>query len=199
MTSSPTSSPDETIPTTPAEAETPVAEGPRPRRGRPGVPRVSSLFAGGEDPSPSRPEGPQLEGPGGSGTGSLLDGPSAPSEDGPELGSSGRSRSSKPRQPGSAATRRKMRLAARKSLVGFSHIAHGNLARDDLDEFANVYVMSDDQAKLIADPLANIGARRIELAGVAGNPDLADALAAIVGFAVYVLDQLAIRSEVRKV
>lgn len=196
MTSSPTSPPESQ---TPSPQETPLAEGPRPPRGRSRshVPPVTSLFQGGTTPPPT-PETPSEVG-GPSGSGSPLDGPNEPSMAAPGLGSSGPSTRSKVREPKSQlVSRRKMRLAARKGLQGASQVANDNLAKDQLEVDAALYVMSEEQAKMIGDPVADIAARRMSAAGVGGNPDVADGLMAIVGFAVYCADQFALRGQIKR-
>lgn len=194
MTSSPSSSPES--PTTDPQLsppETQVDEGPRPQRGRSrsSVPPVTSLFQGGTTPTPDQlsETGPL------SGNGSPLDEQPGLSGAAPGPGSSARSTSSKAPSP---VSRRKMRLAARKGLQGASQVANDNFARDQLEVDAGLYVMSEDQAKMIGDPIADIGARRMSAAGVAGSPDIADGLMAIIGLAVYVADQLALRGAIRR-
>lgn len=193
MTSSPSSSPESPTTDPQSPPETPVEEGPRPQRGRSrsSVPPVTSLFLGGTTPTPDQPSetGPL------SGSGSPLDGPLEPSGAAPGPGSSARSTPSKGSSP---VSRRKMRLAARKGLQGASQVANDNLARDQLDVDAGLYVMSEDQAKMIGDPLADIGARRMSAAGVGGNPDVADGLMAIIGLAVYAADQFALRGAIKR-
>jgi len=198
MTSSPISSPESPTPSPSSPpAETPVVEGPRPQRGRSrsSVPPVTSLFQGGTTPTPDQDSasGPL------SGSGSPLGDLREPSE-GP-LGpvSSDPSTRSKAREPKSQlVSRRKLRLAARKGLQGASQAANDNLAKDQLEVDAALYVMSEEQAKMIGDPVADIAARRMSAAGVGGNPDVADGLMAIVGLAVYFADQWALRGAIKR-
>jgi hypothetical protein len=82
-----------------------------------------------------------------------------------------------------------MRDAARQGVKIAGTTAHELLVHDEAGAAVGLYLADDDDAEAIGDPLANIAYRRGGLGAVA-NPDLADALAAMVGLALYAMKQL---------
>lgn len=199
-----TSSPPEPTPTTTPEAPAePAASSPRPpRRGRSGVPHVSSLF---KTPAQGAVQEPGTPGPEPAGADSLL-GSGSPQPGSADGTGRGRGRGSRgpstpsdvPPAPPSPISRKALRQSARDTVQGLSQIASDNLTRDELEAASGLWVASDDHAKLIGDPAANIVARRLSAAGVAGSPDVADALAMLAGLCVYALHQLALRGAIRR-
>lgn len=111
----------------------------------------------------------------------LLDESSEPASDDltSSRGSSGSSITSK------AALRR----AARKGVLLAGAGAHELLARDEAAKAVELYLADKDDSEAVGDPLANIVHRHGGL-GEAGNPDFADAIAALFGLATYVFKQI---------
>jgi hypothetical protein len=97
---------------------------------------------------------------------------------------------------GSALSKRTLRDACRKGVLMAGALAHTVLARDEVAQAHGVYLADDDDAEAIGDPLASIAQRRGGL-GAAGNPDIADAIAALIGLALYGTKQLARFAEAR--
>lgn len=91
---------------------------------------------------------------------------------------------------GSALSKKAVKDAARQAVLMAGGVAHQLGARDELAQQAGLYLTDEDDAQAIGDPLANMANRRGGL-GAAGNPDLADAIAALIGLALYVVKQLA--------
>lgn len=119
------------------------------------------------------------------------DSPSLSGEPSDELpGPSEGPRTSSRGSSGSALSKRALRDAARAGVITAGGIAHQVLARDELEQQAGLYLADEDDAEAIGDPLANMANRRGGL-GAAGNPDLADAIAALIGLALYIVKQLA--------
>lgn len=134
--------------------------------------------------SPSDPTSLPYSGPLGdspSDSDELSDGPSDPS-----MGARSSSRGSS----GSALSKRTLRDACRRGVLMAGSIAHTALARDEIAQLHGLYLADDDDAEAIGDPIASIAQRRGGL-GAAGNPDLADAIAALIGLALYGTKQLA--------
>lgn len=162
------------------------------------MPHVSSLFKGPQE-SPPAETGPASPGDPLLGSGSPQPGSDDATGRGRGRGSRGPSTPSDgPPTPPSPISRKALRQGARGALQGLSQLANDNFARDQLEVDASLYVMTDDSAKMIGDPAANIVARRLSAAGVAGSPDVADALVALAGLCVYVLQQLALRGAIRR-
>lgn len=180
--------------TTKAPEETPVATGPaqEPRaksRRRPGPP----LFTG-DDPPPG-PDSPTSPGPE---QGPLGDAGSTESATPPETG-----HDPKPPSGGRSSrgpfSRAELRRAIAGGVTGVSYLAAENLHRDDVDEQLDRFIATADEATNLADPLANLAARRMN--GPAGmlNPDLVDVVNALVVVATYVTRQLRLRSIARRI
>ena len=128
------------------------------------------------------------------------DSPSASDElsDGP-TDPSGAGRTSSTASSGSALSKRALRDSCRKGVLvagGVAHTLHGFLTHDEIAKAYDVYLADEDDAQAIGDPLASIAQRRGGL-GAAGNPDVADALAALIGLAMYGMKQLARFGEAR--
>lgn len=112
------------------------------------------------------------------------DEPAGPSEDDPT--SSPASSGSK----ASALSKRALRDAVRKGVLMAGTVANEILARDEAAQHVGLYLADEDDAQAIGDPLASIANRRGGL-GAAGNPDVGDAIAALVGLALYGWKQFA--------
>jgi len=91
---------------------------------------------------------------------------------------------------GGITSRAALRRAGRKAVLFAGAAAHTYLARDEASKQVELYVADADDAESIGDPLANIAHRHGGIGG-AGNPDFADALAALFGLAGYAMKQFA--------
>ncbi|OJV58104.1 MAG: hypothetical protein BGO38_07845 [Cellulomonas sp. 73-145] len=109
------------------------------------------------------------------------DEPGEPS-DGPRTSSRGSS--------ASALSKRTLREAIRNGVLMAGSIAHQVLAREDAAAQVGLYLADEDDAQAIGDPVTNIVHRHGGL-GAAGNPDVADAIAAMIGLALYAAKQAA--------
>lgn len=118
------------------------------------------------------------------------DEPNAPSEGDPTS-----SRGSSTSRP-AALSKRTLRDAVRRGVLMAGSVANGVLARDQASQQLGLYLADEDDAKAIGDPLAEIAHRRGGI-GAAGNPDVADAIAALVGLALYGAKQFALFAEAR--
>lgn len=85
-----------------------------------------------------------------------------------------------------AAAERAQQLAARKAVQMAGAMAHQYLARDEAAQTVGLYLVDDEQARAIADPLARIAARHAPADSAVNNPDVADGLAAMMGLADFV-------------
>ena len=112
----------------------------------------------------------------------LHDEPGDPSEDEP------RSSTGSSTKAPSAASKRVLRDAIRESVLMAGAVAHDFLARDQAAQEAGLYLADEDDAESIGDPLANMANRRGGI-GAAGNPDVADAISALIGLAFYATKQ----------
>ena len=65
-------------------------------------------------------------------------------------------------------------------------MAHQYLARDDASRAVGLYLVDDETAEQIGDPLSRIAARHAGPMGAAANPDVADGIAAMLGVAKFV-------------
>lgn len=110
---------------------------------------------------------------------------------------SGTSRRSSTGSSGSALSKRTLRDAARAAVLGAGGIAHEFLAQQEAQQQVGLYLADEQDAEAIGDPLASIAHRHGGIGGAA-NPDLGDAIAAIVGLAVYVSKQLGRAREARR-
>ena len=81
-----------------------------------------------------------------------------------------------------------LREAVRSGVGMAGGFAHQLLARDQAAVDVGLYLVDADDAEAIGDPLAAIAQRRGGI-GVAGNPDLADAIACLIGLALYATKQ----------
>jgi hypothetical protein len=90
---------------------------------------------------------------------------------------------------GSTLGKRALRDAVRVGVLAAGDFAHQVLARDEPAQVVELYRADVDDAEAIGDPLANIAQRHGGL-GAAGNPDLADAIAALIGLALYATKQV---------
>jgi hypothetical protein len=91
---------------------------------------------------------------------------------------------------GSRAARRAVeqaqQAAARKAVRMSATMLHARLARDEAAQAAGVFLMDDDTAAGIADPLARIAARHMPADNALANPDVTDGISAMMGLADYV-------------
>jgi hypothetical protein len=91
---------------------------------------------------------------------------------------------------GSRAARRAVeqaqQAAARKAVRMGATMLHARLARDEAAQAAGVFLMDDDTAAGIADPLARIAARHMPADNALANPDVTDGISAMMGVADYV-------------
>lgn len=97
---------------------------------------------------------------------------------------------------GSALSKRALRDAARRAVLMAGSVAHAVLARDAAQQQVGLYLADEDDAENIGDPLASIAQRRGGI-GAAGNPDVGDAIAALIGLAMYGAKQFARFAEAR--
>lgn len=142
-------------------------------------------------PSPSDPPSPSdLPDASPSGSEPLHDELDDPSGDDPTS-----SRGSSTSRP-AALSKRTLREAVRRGVLMAGTVAHSVLARQPAEQAVGLYLADDDDAKAIGDPLADIAHRRGGI-GAAGNPDVADAIAALIGLALYGAKQFARFAEAR--
>ena len=90
----------------------------------------------------------------------------------------------------SVGSKRVLRDAVRSGVMMAGGVAHQLLARDQAAIDVELYVVDAEDAEAIGDPLANIANRRGGI-GIAGNPDLADAISCLIGLALYAAKQIA--------
>lgn len=83
-------------------------------------------------------------------------------------------------------TQRAQRAAARQAVKIAGSMAHQYLARDEAARAVGLYLIDDETAGQIGDPLARIAARHGGSAGAVANPDVADGIAAMLGVAKFV-------------
>lgn len=76
--------------------------------------------------------------------------------------------------------------AARKAVRMSATMLHARLARDEAAQAAGVFLMDDETAAGIADPLARIAARHMPADNALANPDVTDGISAMMGVADYV-------------
>lgn len=167
-------------------------------------------------PSPRRPSGPlTFRGPGeddetptpwteaehmGEGTTSPLDplgsSPSASGASSDELDEDDESgpRSSRTSSGDSASvrplTKAAQRAAARQAVKIAGSMVHQYGCRDEHDRAAGLFLVDDESAEQIGDPLARIMARHAPVDGAMANPDVADGIAAMLGFANLIRKQI---------
>jgi hypothetical protein len=91
---------------------------------------------------------------------------------------------------GSAAGRRAVaaaqKAAARKAVKMGATMLHARMARDEAAQAAGVFLIDDDTAAGIADPLSRIAARHMPADSALANPDVTDGISAMMGLADYV-------------
>lgn len=114
-----------------------------------------------------------------------LDAPSDPSEAGP------RSSTGSSAKAPSTASKRALRDAVRAGVMITGSLANEFLARDQATATVGLYRTDEQDAEAIGDPIASIVNRHGGI-GTAGNPDLADAIAALIGLALYARKQLSL-------
>lgn len=83
-------------------------------------------------------------------------------------------------------TQKAQRAAARQAVKIAGSMAHQWLARDAAAQAVGLYLVDDETAEQIGDPLARIAARHAGPAGAVANPDVADGIAAMLGVAKFV-------------
>lgn len=113
--------------------------------------------------------------------------PSDPLDEGPTSIPSGSDDAGPERELGNLKLGKKpLREVFRGLMLGASMAAHQRLATLEAERQAGVWLMDEDQAAAIADPLANIANRHAGDAVI--NADTADLLAAGVAAAAYLID-----------
>jgi hypothetical protein len=78
------------------------------------------------------------------------------------------------------------RLAARQAVKIAGSMAHQYLARDEAAQAVGLYLVDDESAAAIGDPLSRIAARHAPVDGAMANEDVADGIAAMMGVAHFV-------------
>lgn len=181
--------PDQSSSTTTTEApQTPPSSRPPRRSGGVRPPAFTAAATPDPDLSVSAPAY-------GSELGSEPAGPAMPPPlDEPLSGPPGSSPASGPDLP--VASRRALERSIREGLKGAGHFANLSLTATDDEQLYGVYLLDEDDQKDLAAPLASLAARHAT-PGVL-NPDLADALAALVALAVYASKQLGKLRELRR-
>lgn len=91
---------------------------------------------------------------------------------------------------GNALSKRTLRDAIRQGVLMGGAVAHQLLPRNQAEREVGLYLADEDDAQAIGDPLASIAHRRGGLGEAAANPDVADAIAALIGLALYVAKQI---------
>jgi hypothetical protein len=81
---------------------------------------------------------------------------------------------------------RAQKAAARQAVKIAGSMAHQYLARDAAAQAVGLYLVDDETAEQIGDPLARIAARHAGPTGAIANPDVADGIAAMLGVAKFV-------------
>jgi hypothetical protein len=81
---------------------------------------------------------------------------------------------------------RAQRAAARQAVKIAGAMAHQYLAHDEAAKAVGLYLVDDETAAQIGDPLARIAARHAGPTGAIANPDVADGIAALLGVAKFV-------------
>lgn len=142
-------------------------------------PEPSSPPPPGVTTPPTSPSGPRASSP--SETASPSDGPGL--DPGTE-GTSSRESSARPLSD------KALRHAVRQGVLMAGRGAHEVLAREADDRALGLYLTDAEDAENIGDPLASLAARRGGVAGMA-NPDVSDAIAVLIGLAVYISKQFA--------
>lgn len=93
---------------------------------------------------------------------------------------------------GSALSKTALRDVIRAAVIAAGAAANEFLTRDELERQNGLYATDERDAEAIGDPLANIANRRGGL-GAAGNPDVVDAIEAIIGAGLYLTRQIILR------
>lgn len=91
------------------------------------------------------------------------------------------------RKPFSSAA---LRRVCRRGVIIAGGMAHQALARTQGQRAVALYEADQEDAKNIGDPLAGIAGRRGGIGGKAANPDVEDAVSALLGVANYVTKQV---------
>jgi hypothetical protein len=92
-------------------------------------------------------------------------------------------RSSKGSSATKALSAKAQQAAARQAVKIAGAMTHQYLARDESARAVGLYLVDDETAAQIGDPLARIAARHAGPAGAIANPDVADGIAAMLGVA----------------
>jgi hypothetical protein len=121
-------------------------------------------------------------------------GDGSPSEDAPSHAPSDHDESDRPSSPASSGRRASLgqkaqTAAARQAVKIAGSMAHQYLARDDAAKAAGLYLVDDESAAEIGDPLARLAARHAPMGGEI-NEDVADGIAAMMGVAHFVSKQI---------
>lgn len=97
---------------------------------------------------------------------------------------------------GNALSKAALRETVRSAVLMAGAIANQFLARQDDEREAGLYLADETDAEGIGDPLANIAHRHGGL-GQAGNPDVVDAIAALIAAGSYVYKQIALARAIK--
>jgi hypothetical protein len=137
-----------------------------------------------DEKSPATGEGSPLDPPAGSP--SVSDESSAPQYEDDE--SDPRSSRASSADPASVRplTAKAQAAAARQAVKIAGSMAHQYLARDEAAKAVGLFLVDDETAEQIGDPLARIMARHAPIDGGIANPDVADGIAAMLGVANFV-------------
>ncbi len=87
-------------------------------------------------------------------------------------------------------TQKAQQAAARQAVKIAGSMAHQYLARDEAAQAVGLFLVDDESAEQIGDPLARIMARHAPVDGALANPDVADGIAAMLGVANFVRKQI---------
>ena len=92
-------------------------------------------------------------------------------------------------------TKKAQQLAARQAVKIAGSMAHQYLARDEAAQAVGLFLVDDESAEQIGDPLARIMARRVPADGAMANPDVADGIFAMLGVANFVRKTIELQSQ----
>ncbi len=102
-------------------------------------------------------------------------------------------------RPLSPVDRRQLQEAIRQGVRSAGGLLNETVTRDELELNSGLYLTDEQDENGLAVPLAEIIGRRGDLGAAAANPDLADALRALIALAVYIAKQLNLIRHLRRV
>jgi hypothetical protein len=88
--------------------------------------------------------------------------------------------------------------AARQAVLVASGMAHRFATTSQAQVMVGLYLADDEDAERIGDPLARIAGRRVKDSAAIANPDVADAISGLLGFAGYMSKQIVKLSQARQ-